>query len=53
MFFGVSEPVEHFLHPPLGFEAADTAGGRRHLPLGNPCVAYVRGGGAVDRLRVV
>ena len=21
MFFGVSEPVEHFLQPPLGFEA--------------------------------
>lgn len=25
MFFGVSEPVEHFLQPPLGLEAADTA----------------------------
>ena len=25
MFFGVSEPVDHFLQPPLGFEAADTA----------------------------
>ena len=24
MFFGVSEPVEHFLQPPLGLEAADT-----------------------------
>ena len=28
MFFGVSEPVEHFLHPPLGLEAADTAAAR-------------------------
>ena len=28
MFFGVSEPVEHFLQPPLGFEAADTAAAR-------------------------
>ena len=25
MFFGVSEPVEHFLQPPLGLEASDTA----------------------------
>ncbi len=25
MFFGVSEPVEHFLQPPLSLEAADTA----------------------------
>ena len=29
MFFGVAEPVEHFLHPPLGFEAADTTGAAR------------------------
>ena len=28
MFFGVSEPVEHFLQPPLGLEAADTAAAR-------------------------
>ena len=28
MFFGVSEPVEHFLHPPLGLETADTAAAR-------------------------
>ncbi len=25
MFFGVSEPVEHFLQPPLGLEAGDAA----------------------------
>ena len=25
MFFGVSEPVEHFLQPPLGLKATDTA----------------------------
>ena len=29
MFFGVSEPVEHFLQPPLGLEAADTAAAAR------------------------
>ena len=29
MFFGVSEPVEHFLHPPLGFEATGTTGAAR------------------------
>ena len=39
MFFGVSEPVEHFLHPPLGLEAGNAAAARlgiagRHLPLG-------------------
>ena len=28
MFFGVAEPVEHFLQPPLGFDAADTAAAR-------------------------
>ena len=28
MFFGVSEPVEHLLRPPLGLEAADTAAAR-------------------------
>ena len=28
MFFGVSEPVEHFLRPPLGLETADTAAAR-------------------------
>ena len=28
MFFGVSEPVEHFLQPPLGLDAADTAAAR-------------------------
>ena len=28
MFFGVSEPVEHFLQPPFGLEAADTAAAR-------------------------
>ena len=28
MFFGVSEPVEHFLQPPLGLAAADTAAAR-------------------------
>ncbi len=28
MFFGVSEPVEHFLQPPLGIEASDTAAAR-------------------------
>ena len=29
MFFGVSEPVEHFLQPPLGLEAADTEAAAR------------------------
>ena len=28
MFFGVSEPVEHFLHPPLGLAAGDPAAAR-------------------------
>ena len=28
MFFGVSEPVEHFLHPPLGLEAGNAAAAR-------------------------
>ena len=28
MFFGVSEPVEHFLQPPLGLEAGDAAAAR-------------------------
>ena len=28
MFFGVAEPVEHFLQPPLGFDGADTAAAR-------------------------
>ena len=28
MFFGVSEPVEHLLRPPLGLEAADPAAAR-------------------------
>ena len=28
MFFGVLEPVQHFLHPPLGIEAADTEAAR-------------------------
>ena len=28
MFFGVSEPVEHFLRPPLGLEGADAAAAR-------------------------
>ena len=28
MFFGVSEPVEHFLQPPLDLEATDTAAAR-------------------------
>ena len=29
MFFGVAEPVQHFLNPPLGVDAADTAAARR------------------------
>ena len=29
MFFGVAEPVQHFLDPPLGVDAADTAAARR------------------------
>ena len=29
MFFGVAEPVEHFLNPPLGVDAADTEAARR------------------------
>ena len=29
MFFGVAEPVEHFLQPPLGLDAADTAAAAR------------------------
>ena len=28
MFFGVAEPVQHFLDPPLGVDAADTAAAR-------------------------
>ena len=28
MFFGVAEPVQHFLNPPLGVDAADTAAAR-------------------------
>ena len=28
MFFGVSEPVEHFLHPPLGLKVSDAAAAR-------------------------
>ena len=28
MFFGVSEPVEHFLQPPLGLEAGDASSAR-------------------------
>ena len=28
MFFGVAEPVEHFLQPPLGFDGTDTAAAR-------------------------
>ncbi len=31
MFFGVSEPVEHFLQPPLGLKATDTAAARLGL----------------------
>ena len=31
MFFGVSEPVEHFLRPPLGLEATDAAAARLGL----------------------
>ena len=29
MFFGVAEPVEHFLQPPLGLDPADTAAAAR------------------------
>ncbi len=29
MFYGVSEPVEHFLQPPLGLDPADTAAAAR------------------------
>ncbi|MDE2772106.1 MAG: BCCT family transporter [Gemmatimonadota bacterium] len=29
MFFGVAEPVQHFLNPPLGIDAADITGARR------------------------
>ncbi len=29
MFFGVAEPVDHFLNPPLGLDPADTAAAQR------------------------
>ena len=29
MFFGVAEPIDHFLNPPLGVDAADTAAAHR------------------------
>ncbi len=29
MFFGVAEPVEHFLHPPLGSDGTDAASAQR------------------------
>ena len=28
LFFGVLEPVQHFLHPPLGIDAANTEAAR-------------------------
>ena len=29
MFFGVAEPIDHFLNPPLGVDAADSAAAHR------------------------
>ena len=55
IFWGVTEPLTHFVNPPPGlgrFKGRHRAG-HRTVPLGTPSLVDVRGGRPVDRLRHV